>query len=52
MAAKKKLINKTKNWENVPTFEAIGVLSVESSLVDNQYWKRSEILHTFMPNIS
>ena len=40
----KKLIDKTKNGENVPSFEVIEVVLVQSNLVDNQYQQKSEIL--------
>ena len=40
----KKLTDKTKNGENVPSFEVIEVVLVQSNLVDNQYQQKSEIL--------
>ena len=40
----KKLIDKTKNGENVPSFEVIEVVLVQRNLVDNQYQQKSEIL--------
>ena len=33
----KKLINKTKNGENVPSFEVLEVVLVQCNLEDNQY---------------
>ena len=35
--AKKKLIYKTKNKENVSSLEVVKVVSVKCNLVDNQY---------------
>ena len=43
----KKLINKSKNGEKVPSLEKI---SVQCNLVDNQYQQSSEVLYTFTPN--
>ena len=46
----KKLIDKTKNGEKVPSFEVVEVVLVQYNLVDNQYKKKSEVLYTFTPN--
>ena len=46
----KNLIDKTKNPENVPSLEVVEVVLVQCNLVDNQYQKKSNVLHTFMPN--
>ena len=43
----KKLIDKTKNGENVPSLDVVAVV-----LVDNQYQQKYEVLYTFMPNKS
>ena len=48
----KKLINKTKNGEKVPSLEVVEVVLVQCNLVDNQYQQKSEVLYTFMPNKS
>ena len=32
-----KLIDKTNNWENVPSLEAVEVVLVQRTLVDNKY---------------
>ena len=48
----KKLSDKTKNGENVPTLEMVAAVLVQSNLADNQYQQKSEILHTFTPNKS
>ena len=44
-----KLIDKTKNGENVSSLE---VVLVQCNLVDNRYQQKSEVLHTFTPNKS
>ena len=43
----KKLIDKTKNGENVPSLDVVAVV-----LVDNQYQQIYEVLYTFMLNKS
>ena len=48
----KKLIDKTKNGENVSIIEVVEVVLVQCNLVDNQYQQKSEVLYTFIPNIS
>ena len=48
----KKLIDKTKNGENVPSLEVAEVVLVQCNLTDNQYQQKSEVLHTFTPNKS
>ena len=48
----KKLIDKTKNRKNVASHEVVEVALVQCDLVDNQYQRKSEILHTFTPNKS
>ena len=48
----KKLIEKTKNGENVARFEVVEVVLVQCNLVDNQYQLKSEVLYTFTPNKS
>ena len=45
--SKIKLIDKTKNGENVPNLEVIEVVLIQCNLVDNQYQQRSEVLYTF-----
>ena len=49
LGSTKKLIDKTKNEENVPSLE---VALVQCKLVDNQYQQKSEVLYTFTPNKS
>ena len=48
----KKIIDKTKNWENVPSLEVAEVALVQHNLVDNQWQQKSEVLYTFTPNKS
>ena len=48
----KKLIDKTKNRENVPSLEVVEVVLVQYNLVNNQYQQKSEVLYTFLPNKS
>ena len=36
-ASTKKLIDKTRNGENVPSFQVVDLFLVQSNLVDNQY---------------
>ena len=49
---KKKKIDKTKNDEHVPSLELVETVLVKRNLVDNQYRRKSEVLHTFTPNKS
>ena len=44
----KKLMDKSKNGEDVPSLEAVEVILVQCNLVDNQYKQKSEVLYTFM----
>ena len=48
----KKLIDKTRSGENVPSLEVVEVVLVQCNLVDNQYQQKSEVLYTFRPNKS
>ena len=48
----KKLIEKTKNWENWPGLQVVEVVLFQWDLVDNQYLQNSEILYTFTSNKS
>ena len=48
----KKLIDKTNNGENVPSFEVVEVVLVQFNLVDNQFQQMSELLYIFTPNKS
>ena len=40
----RKLIDKTKNEENVPTLQVVKVVLVQCNLVDNQNQQKSEVL--------
>ena len=48
----KKLIDKKKNDENIPSLEVVEEVLVHCNLVDNQNQKKSEVLYTFTPNKS
>ena len=48
----KKLIDKTKNGENVPSLEVVEVALVQWNVVNDQHQQKSEVLYTFTPNIS
>ena len=48
----KKVIDKTKNGENVASIEVVEVVLKQCGLVDNQYQQKSEVLNTFMHNKS
>ena len=47
-----KLIDKTKNWENVPSLGVVEVVLVQCNLVGNQYQRKSKVLYTFTPSKS
>ena len=48
----KKLIDKTKIGENVPSLEVVEVALVQCNLVGNQYQQNPEVLYTFTHNKS
>ena len=48
----KKIIDKTKNGEHIPSLEVAEVVLVQSSSADNQYQQKSEVLYAFIPNKS
>ena len=48
----KKWIDKTKNGENVPSFDVFKIVLVQCNLADNQYQQKSKVLYTFMINKS
>ena len=48
----KKLIDKTKKGEKVPSIEIFEVVLVQCNLADSQYQQKSEVLYTFTPNKS
>ena len=52
MAAQKKIINKTKNGQNVASLEVVEVVLVQCRLEDNQYQQKSKVLYLFTPNKS
>ena len=48
----KKLIEKSRNEENVPSLEIVEAVLVHCNLLDNQYQQKSELLYIFTPNKS
>ena len=48
----KKLVEKTKNGENVASAEVVEEVLVQCNLIDNQYQQKSEVLYTFIPSKS
>ena len=40
--SRKDVIDKTKNWENVPSLKVVEVVLVQFNLLDNQYQQTSE----------
>ena len=42
----KKIIDKTKNGEHIPSLEVVELVLVHCNLVDNQYQQKSEVLYT------
>ena len=46
----KRLIEKTKNGEKVPSLEAVEGVLVQCNLVGNQYKQKTEVLYTCTPN--
>ena len=48
----KKLIDKTKSGEKLPSLEVAEVFLVQCNLVDNNYQQKSEVLYAFTLNKS
>ena len=48
----KKLVDNTKNGENVPSLDMAEVVLVQSRLVGNQYQQKCEALYIFTPDTS
>ena len=46
----KKLRDKIKNGEKVPSLEVVEVVLIQCNLVGTQYQQNSEVLYTFMAN--
>ena len=42
----KKLIDKTKNEEKVPSLEVVQVVLVQCNVADNQYQQKSEVFYS------
>ena len=49
LGSTKKAIDKTKNGEKVPSFEAVEVVLLQYNLVDNKYQRVSDVFYTFTP---
>ena len=47
LTVQKKLVNKTKNGEKVPSFEAVQVVLVKCNLVNNEYQQTNEEVQFF-----
>ena len=52
LGSTKKLIDKTKNGENILVLKVAEVVLGQCNLVDNQYQQKSEVLYSFTPNKS
>ena len=52
MVAQKKILDKTKDGEDVPSPGVVKVVSIQFNSADNQYKQKSEVLYSFMPNKS
>ena len=48
----KKVLDKTKNGEKVPSLEVAEVALVQCYLIDNKYQQKPEVWYTFIPNKS
>ena len=48
----KKIIDKTKTREKVPSLEVVEAVLVQCNIADNQYQEKSEVLYTFTLNRS
>ena len=48
----KKLIDKTKNEENVLSVRVVEIVPVQYNLVNDQYQQKSEVLYSFTLNKS
>ena len=46
----KNIIDKTKNGENVPRLEVVGVFLVQCNLIHNRYQQKTDALYIFMSN--
>ena len=50
LGSSKRVIDKNKDGEIVPTLETVEVVLVHCSLVNNNYQQASKVLFTFVPN--
>lgn len=49
MTTQKQLIDKRKNWENVPILKVVDVVFGQSNLADDYYQQISEVLNIYTP---
>ena len=49
MTTQKQLIDKRKNWENVPILKVVDVFFGQSNLADDYYQQISEVLNIYTP---
>ena len=49
LGSTKSKITKNKNCENVSNLENTELILVHCNVVNNNYWKKSEVLYTFVP---
>ena len=50
LGSTKKVVDKTKNGEDVPKLESVEVVLVHCNVVKNDYQHASKVLFTFLPN--
>ena len=48
----KKITDKTRNDENVPSLKVVEVVLIQCNLVENLYQQKAEVLYIFTPNKS
>ena len=47
LSSTKKLSDKTKNGEKIPSLEVVAVVLFQCNLLDNQYQQKSEVLYFY-----
>ena len=52
LGSTKKIIDKAKSGDKVPSLEVVEVVLVQCNSIDNQYHEKSEVLYTFTSNTS
>ena len=48
LSSTKKLSDKTKNGEKIPSLEVVAVVLFQCNLLDNQYQQKSEVLYFYI----